>query len=95
MKNELRIGKEFEIGAVIIDAETRQIEVKAKNRIAMGLLAFSALAIFVGGYLAIQTGNSSALSKTWAVVAMPVGAIIAHYFGERRNDRKDDNQSSG
>ena len=85
MKRSKEIGKDFPVqDAAVIDARRRYRESKTAAWIAAGILSASGLALVGTAILGLMRGEFGALHMVWSITALPVGAVITHYF-ERRN----------
>ena len=85
------IGREFPLSAEIIEAQTRQIETRTRRTLALGLSLIGFAALMSSGAYSYVTGNLTLFLSVWSVLAIPLGAVFAHYFGKNgRNDQNDD-----
>jgi membrane protein DedA with SNARE-associated domain len=94
MGTRREIGQAFPLEVEVLDAQTRQIETKTRAAIALLVLAASAIALVATGVYAYQTGNPQALSIVWSLVALPLGAVLAYYFGRTKAHEQDDESAT-
>lgn len=86
------VGHDFPVqNAEVIEAKRRYLETQTTAEIAKVILVAAALALCGAGLLGVWSGNFSALQTLWAVIALPLGMVMKHYFERRtRHEQKDD-----
>jgi len=94
MEKTPKVGKEFPLDAKIIEAQTRNTVEKTRAILATTVLVASVGALAIAGLVVAMTRDMSFLPSVWSVVAMPLGAVIGHYFGKAQSNDKNDDQSS-
>jgi len=111
MKYMVGVGKEFEISSVEIEDENKveltqaKVELKkaekelgeTKNRNIVTWASLSMIVAFLLGaaMLGLYEGNFNKLQSVYNVVAIPMSAMLAYYFGENNGMRKDKRQPDG
>ena len=90
MAKDPLIGRDFPLEVEVIDARTRNFVAKTRAALAATIVLAALLAIAVCAIFAMFNSDFSPLSTTWSIVAMPVGAIIGHYFGKAKSNEKND-----
>ncbi|WP_281856141.1 hypothetical protein [Litoreibacter halocynthiae] len=89
-----KIGSDFPLEVRVIEANTRHTIEKTRSLIAATVLASSTVALAIVGVASTVSGDYTSLSYIWSVVAMPLGAVMAHYFGKAQTNDKDNHESS-
>jgi uncharacterized membrane protein len=105
MKYKVAIGKEFEISNVEIEekgevdltqaqtelkkAEKELGETKNRNIVTWFLLCMIVAFLMGAAVLGFYDGNFEKLQSVYNVVAIPMSAMLAYYFGENNGMRKD------
>lgn len=86
------IGHEFPVqNAEVIEAKRRYLETQTTAWIAKAILAVALMSLVGAGLHGVMSENFSALQTLWAVTALPLGAVMKHYFERRaRHEQKND-----
>jgi uncharacterized Tic20 family protein len=87
------IGREFPLEAKIIDATTRQFVAKTRAILATGFAIISIMALSICAIVALIRDDFGILALVWSIVAMPIGAIVTHYFGKEKANETNDYES--
>ena len=72
------VGREFE-GIVEVEAKTRDF-------LARVIAVATIISVGVAGLYSLMTGRYEAVAAVWSVAGPIIGAVVAYYFGSRRND---------
>ncbi|NJD36148.1 MAG: hypothetical protein FIA96_15185 [Betaproteobacteria bacterium] len=93
MRYKPKIGEELALSAAVIAAKTRQARECTRSTIALLIMVAALLALVSGARFGLYHGDFSVLQTVWAIIAVPVGYVIAHYFRDSNTDGKEDNNS--
>ncbi|QMU57039.1 MAG: hypothetical protein GKR98_01775 [Boseongicola sp.] len=91
MEKEPNLGKDFPLELRIIEARTRWLSEATRSWIALAVTVGSVTAMTAAAALALIHGEYGYLSTVWSLVAMPIGAVLGHYFGRSNQDEEVDN----
>ena len=72
------IGRDFE--------GIEEVEARTRDFLARLIAVATVAAVGTAGLYSLATGKYMAVSGVWSVARPIIGAIIAYYFGPRRND---------
>ena len=91
MKYKPRVGREFDISPESLRIKQSFLQERTRTVIALTVLSGSVIALIVAAISGAQSGDYIGLLKVWAVVSVPLTAIIPHYFrGSRPGVESDD-----
>ena len=84
---DLKVGKEFDV----YQAKRSFLREWTRTIIALVILLDCLAALGMAAYLGDASEGEHALLKVWAVVSVPVGAVIRYYFrGTKLSGESDD-----
>jgi uncharacterized membrane-anchored protein len=78
MKYRPKVGKTFELKAKI-----GIVDAMARAKIGFVIVVFSGVILLIGVIHGLATGDFVAFQNIWAIISMPLGAVLGHYFGGR------------
>jgi di/tricarboxylate transporter len=90
MRYEPKIGREVELTAAVIAAQTRHLTELTRSTIALAVVIVVLLALAVAAAFCAFRGDFQLLQTLWAVVAAPLGCIIGYYFRGTGTNGKED-----
>ncbi len=89
---EPKVGRRFE--ATDYEGKRSLLREWARTIVAVFALVACLVALAVAGLNVVQTGDGDTLLKVWAVVAMPMTAILTYYFKGSTKVGQDIDESS-
>jgi hypothetical protein len=87
-KFEVGTGHEFELSAEVIQEQRLTGREVTRSKLAIVTSTSCMVALLIAAIQGFVIDEFSALRSVWSFVAMPIGAIIAHYFGERQRNEE-------
>jgi hypothetical protein len=72
------VGREFE--------GVEEVEAKTRDFLARVIAMATIISVGVAGLYRLMTGRYGAVAAAWSVAGPIIGAVVAYYFGPRRND---------
>jgi hypothetical protein len=72
------VGREFE--------GIEEVEAKTRDFLARMIAVATIISVGVAGLYSLMTGRYEAVAAVWSVAGPIIGAVVAYYFGPRRND---------
>ena len=75
---EVLVGTEFE--------GVEEVEAKTRDFLARLIALTTTVGVGVAGIYGLVTGNYMAVIGVWSVTGPIFGALVAYYFGPKRND---------
>lgn len=87
-KYEVNVGKEIGLSADVIEAQRLQEREKTRTQLAIWLSAGCATALVLAAFHGFISGDFGSVKTVWSFVALPLGSLVTHYFGERRRNEE-------
>ncbi len=88
MKREIKVGREFPVHDV--KEKTNYLTEVTRSTIAICTVVAGVLSLLVTGAIGAYQGDFGVLKTLWAVIGLPLGWIIGHYFrGSNQRDNED------
>jgi hypothetical protein len=95
MRYEPRIGNDLHVTNEIIVAKTKYLTEVTRSTIALCIIIVGLGALVFAAALGALKGDFGNLQTLWAIIALPLGAIVTFYFrGHLRHGQKDDEGSA-
>lgn len=91
MRYKPKVGREFDLSPESLRVRRSFLQERTRTAIALTVLIGSVIALLAAAISGAQSGDYIGLLKVWAVVSVPMTAILAHYFrGSRQGVENDD-----
>ena len=91
MRYKPKVGREFDLSPETFRVRQSFLQERTRTVIALTVLTGCVIALLAAAISGAQNGDYNGLLKVWAVVSVPMTAILAHYFrGSRQGVESDD-----